>query len=241
MEVIPLTGFFFATSRALGLFAILPLGWDIVGATQRITISLALGAFFAPIVHSSAQITLGNFIFEIIVGGLIGLPAALVVEGAGTVGELFDTGRGQTIAQSYDPLQQGAIPITGILGKQASWCVMLHGGITLNLIQALAQSFILSPPAKFGANSLISTGSAVLSYIAMVLESAILWSIPFLVVFLGVEVLLGFFAKALNLGPLSSEAFLVKTITGSFLIGWLLDLGLGSTLLRAASPVQALF
>lgn len=229
------------TLRALGLFVILPLGWDLMGLSARITIAAALTFIIATQIPPPDQFTILDVGFEILIGMIMGLPAALLLEGASTVGELFDTLRGQSIATVYEPLQQQVLPLSGTYAKWVLWALLLGSGSILQLSVAIVESFNLVPLGGLSFSDLPALSAKLLRYLPSILASTFVACLPFACLCVAVELVLAFAAKQLSGVSLCTEGFLVKYLIAIGCVAVTLDQELMLALGQMALPVNQLF
>ncbi|NDC38450.1 MAG: type III secretion protein, partial [Proteobacteria bacterium] len=183
--------------RPLGMLIVLPLGWDLLGVSARITIAASLAAFSAPFVPPLVHCTFADCLGELVLGMLIALPAALLIECASNAGELFDTLRGQTIASVLDPLQQEVLSLSAILAKWTVWTLILTNGTALELAVGVVHSFSSVPPGAVLVGGIQEVGWKVLLYVPSLLKLTMTACLPFAFACIAVETLLAFISKQL--------------------------------------------
>ena len=227
-------------ARVLGAAALLPIGWDLVGLGQRITIAAAITLFLLPARGGPSAIDLGDLPFEFIIGAVLALPLALVVECASHTGEIFDTLRGQTLAISYDPLQHEQVPLSGTLAKTAAWALLLSSGAALNLVSGLAESLSAVPLGLFRQDSISGAGYRLLIFIPQYLSWSFAAAIPFAAACLGCEAVIAVLAKQLPGLSFQTEGVLAKLLIAVFLIAAALGRGAFDSLPALALPVLSI-
>ncbi len=226
--------------RGLGLFVILPLGWDLMGLSARISIAAALAFLIAPQIPPPLDFTTLDVALEILVGMVMGLPAALLLEGAATIGELFDALRGQSIATVYEPLQQQVLPLSGTYAKWALWALLLGSGSALQLSVAIVESFHVLPLGGLSLTELPALSSNLLRYIPSILAATFVACLPFACLCVAVELVLAFAAKQLSGVSLCTEGFLAKYIIALGCVVVTLDSELILAFGKMALPIKQL-
>jgi flagellar biosynthetic protein FliR len=196
--------------RPLGLLIILPLGWDLMGVSARVSIAAALAAFIAPHVAPVAQFSLLDCFGELMLGMLLGLPAALLIECASNAGELFDTLRGQMNATIYEPLQQQVVSLSSTLAKWTVWALILSTGSMIDFTAGLLKSFDLVPPGAMVLTGLHGLGWKVMLFIPKILALTMTACLPFAFACIAVELLLAFISKQMPALVLTTEGFFAK-------------------------------
>jgi type III secretory pathway component EscT len=198
--------------RPLGLLIVLPLGWDLLGVSARISISAAFAVFVAPHVPVVQQFSIGDCLAEIVLGMLLGLPAALLIECASNAGELFDTLRGQTIATVYEPLQQQVVSLSAIMAKWVVWVLILSNGSAAEFAGALLHSFKAIPPGGMVVGGVQGLGWKVLLLVPKFLALAMTACLPFAFACIAIELVLAFVSKQMPSLSLTTEGFLAKQL-----------------------------
>lgn len=197
--------------RPLGLLMVLPLGWDLLGVSARISIATALAVFLAPHVVPIPHIDWMDFILEILLGALLGLPAAILIECSTNIGEFFDILRGQSIASVYDPLQQQVSPLSGVLAKWVVWALLLGQGAAVEFARALLYSFVAAPLGSTVLTSIPGLGSKALLFIPKMLALMMTACLPFACACIAVEMLMVCISKQMPSLALSTEGMLAKS------------------------------
>lgn len=225
--------------RSLSVFAVLPLGFDLVSIMLRISLAALTALALGDAAQPAGHLTLADVLGDLFIGFLIALPAALLYHGAEWFGEIFDTLRGQTTGSLADPFHHSAT-ISAQLCASALWCVLLTSGLLNQIISALPASFGLCPQ---GSDVFVRTPEAALNlilYLGEICAGIMRFCLPICFVFLAVESAFGFAAKLLPGASLCGEIFLVKLCLGFLLLGGFCDSNLAPVLMRLAEPVPEL-
>ena len=200
-------------ARAFGMLIVLPLG-EGVSLVSRSFLSFVIGA----IVSSHAGLG-SHEPFNILavgegllIGALVGLPIALAVESAAGLGELFDAGRGQLMAQTYDPLMNITSSQLGLLFRAGYWALLLHQGAF-----ELAISLLVRTPALSTVQANCLTSQVI--YTAQHLgQLTILCACVFSGCFLVIDTGLGFASKIVKGMSFSNGSFLLKFFAGMLVL-----------------------
>ena len=221
--------------RSLGSIALLPLGTDgIYSVGQKFMFSAIIAGL---LYHTSAiEISLISYPFEFIIGVLVSLPCAMVIQGSALWGELFDTGRGQNIAQIYDPISQTSQSQISIVLKNYSWTILLFLGIFEEIIYSLFLSIKIFSPGTLFQSSFIQIGKDALRISTSTLAGAVTAFIWLSVIFLTVEILFGLIGKLLPNVSLTGESFLIKTTLAFLILSQLAGHGLNNSLFEISKP-----
>lgn len=228
-----LTPIFF---RAFGFLTLLPFGFSIVKFGTRMSLALFIALFFSanlPMAHSGSTYFV---FFEFLIGALLALPAALFVNLVEAWGSLFDTARGQSISQAYDPITQVHGSQFSMLLRYLIWASLLYLGFMEQGIVALWDSFKQIPAGSWGITNFSNNSVHLLEMIGKLVSGLFLTFLPFGLAFLLVEVAVGFLSKLVPKISLFGESFLCKTIVGFFLLFALSRFELGASLLRITAP-----
>lgn len=224
-----LASFALALFRALGLVAVLPLSASGFGLVSRLGVAAILAGVCAGRVPTLGTASLGNFGAEFVVGIIIGLPAALVISCAGMWGELFDSGRGQTIGALYDPLGATNESTMGVFCKTYLWAYLLVIGGAECIVGNFLRSFSLVEAGGLFANSIGVIGMRLMGGVAQVMTSLFAVFLPISVLFLVIDCSVGLISKMVPQVSLISESFQTKSWIGLLALwgAWKLDLGQG--------------
>lgn len=198
--------------RALGVFAFLPFGSDLSGVLQKFTLALALSIFVilkAPFFPAADLIALP---FEFLIGICLVIPALLMIELAAMFGELFDVGRGQTIAQVYDPLSFTQASLMSQFSRYFIIALLLVSGLLEKIWCAFDASFEVVKPGGYPLSALPQLGAALLAIEFQFLKGMFSAFLPIGLGFLTIEFCFGIVAKALPQVNLPSEPFQVKAL-----------------------------
>ncbi|MBN8548190.1 MAG: flagellar biosynthetic protein FliR [Deltaproteobacteria bacterium] len=234
---IPPAAFFF---RSFALFAILPLGFDLVSIGCRICLALLAVVVLVPVSGVPPDISLEAAVGNIMIGIFLGLPCALLFHAAQWFGEAFDTLRGQTIGSVMDPFHS-SVSATSQLCGYAIWVCLLCSGVLVELLLALQRSFEICPDAALFVQSMQGVGNRLIVLLAKLLSGMMLACLPFAIVFVGLELCFGFLGKVLPGVSFTSESFQAKFCFGFALLAVVAETDLPRSLaLFAVLPVESL-
>lgn len=208
--------FLLVFARTLGLCAVLPferIGNG--GFIFRFSLSFLIAFLLWPTLQSStAELLFPALIGEFLIGALIAAPGALLVECGSMCGELFDSGRGQTIGSILDPASQAAHSYTAFLGREVCIVWLFVSGAFESLVISLQESLRVFPPNTLSLSTYQQLGielSRCLSSSVIGVMGAI---IPFAFLFMSVEITAALIGKVAPVS-LSGEAFIAKSTLGS--------------------------
>jgi type III secretory pathway component EscT len=202
-------------ARAQGAMLLLPIGEGLISVFALRTI-LALFMTYACGIESSESLSLHALIVEVIIGVCLTLPLALVVNAASSLGEVFDTGRGQNIASLLDPLHETFESSTALILRTLVFAQLLMLGVLEDLFGIYRESFTLLSSAviHFNHEGLID----LLEFCQWIFTGSFSLCLPWLLIFLLIEVFLCFVSRALPQVSLSGESFQLKSILGAGLL-----------------------
>lgn len=221
--------------RALGLFAFLPFGSELTGVALRFVLAAGLAVIFGTNLQTSDFVVHGLLI-EFLIGILISLPLILILNLAESFGELIDNGRGQTIAQNYDPISNNSISHLAIFSKNFVLAYLfIAGNLDLN-IAAFKESLSLVPIYKYANLNFQILGSKLLVYLTASLDGLLSTSLIFLATFLLIEFAIGIIGKLVPNVSLTTENYLCKSFAAFMLILMLLGFKLETGLFELARP-----
>lgn len=194
-------------ARALGVVAFLPLEFIGQGMGLRLLLALLLALSGLPFVHPGAESSLFSYVTEFLVGFLIALPVVLLVHAADLWGDLFESLRGQTSGSIADPLFQGETSHLALLTKNFLWIGLIGAGVFETTLVQFIRSFSI-----FGTE--LELWRKALRLFVEVMSGAMLFVVPFAIVFLAVESIALLAAKLLPSVPLNNEIFAAKMALG---------------------------
>lgn len=225
--------------RALGLLLALPFGFDVVSVFVRISLAALIAScgyeLALPGAEPSVLLILGN----VLLGFLLGIPAALVFHGAEWFGEFFDVARGQTVGSIINPFHESST-VTARLCSSALWAWLLFTGLLCELITAFGESFSIVRELGLGLSVLPAVGARLFSFLCSYLGGMAGSVLPFLIVFVGIEVAFGFLSKLLPGARFSGETFGIKLVLGFVVLAALADQEFFLGLFGAAKSVPVL-
>ena len=172
--------------RCFGFIVSLPLG-DALSTVPRLFVALAFAIALSEGVHVSVEVPAAAFIFEFVIGFILGAPLRFVADVAEMVGELIDTARGQTISSVIDPLHGQGVSDLATLGKIGATALAIWSGGLNVAVDGLANSFSVVPVGHLFvdesiARSALKTG---LFLVEEGLRIAAVWMAAFLLIDIG--------------------------------------------------------
>lgn len=216
--------------RCFGLMAVIPFG-EGVSLVKKLMIAAVLTILFASQVTPGQVTSIGT---EVLLGMLIGIPAAIAVGAVEMWGDMSDNLRGQNQGSMNDPLF-GTTSLLGGLLRHYSFALLLVAGLLNILLGGLHSSLAAFPVGSIKFAAIADSGALLLSALSKMLDATIVALVPVAVACVIVEILSGVFGKILPKISLSSEAFQIRSILVILIIFGLTRLELVSTLLSAAT------
>lgn len=167
---------------------------------------------------------------EMLAGLTLALPLALLLEGCASWIELADMGRGQSVAQAYDPQSRFEPVSLALYCKLFLWCGILESGYLAALVSAFGSSLEAPQPFRDQA-SLAAFSARMLELVCELAAASIAYLVPIGLVFLLVEQSAALVCTLVPLQSLAPESFQLKSwvvlgaLFWSFAEGWHLELG----------------
>jgi len=210
-------------ARVLGLcltapvLAIPELDWRL-----RLLIALVLGVVLIPVLDrlivppldgSSAAWAL---VMELLVGGILGWWAALIIAGARMAGELVAAQAGLSTAALFDPETGDEITVLGRLYGWIALAVFLALDGPLVLVGALVESYEAVPAGGL----VISEGTAALAFaqVSQAMELALRAAAPPALALCLAGIVLGWLSRAASSLPFVALALPIRSLLGVVLI-----------------------
>jgi len=220
--------------RALGMLALLPLG----AAGLQIVSRLLLAVLLAVLAHSTGGVAgyvgAGGLLAEFLVGILLGLPVALVLEMASMLSEFFDHSRGQTLGSLYEPLTLNPESQLGVLVRSFLWANLVWAG-TLDTVIGNYFRSLSDLPGSAVSLDLLPSLAVVLAGASLRIAGAAFWGcLPLLGVLLTIDLLAGLASRLLQHTSLWCEVFQLKTLIGLWVALEVWGLGCGGAALAVA-------
>ena len=207
--------------RSFGFVLLLPLEAGVMGLALKFLLSLAT-SFYLQDPGGTAQATdLAALGAEFFWGVLLGMPLALLLESAASLGELFDVARGQNISDMIDPLNQHANSRSGILSGSYIWVVLLWGGVAERSLAHLRTGWDVFSP---DCSNIFSRALAayILKLDLIFFAGALRCFLPLALLFCTIEIALLSVQRALPNFFGQGEAMIIKSALGiGTLIIWL--------------------
>lgn len=216
--------------RCFGLILVLPFG-EGLSLLKRLAIAIILTLLLAVQVSPTAISSIGG---ELIIGAIIGLPAALAISAIEMWGDMADNLRGQNQGSMNEPLF-GTTSLLGGLMRHYGFALLLIAGLLDLLVAGLSNSVKHFPVGTVQFASIADAGGVLLTVLAKMLDGVILALLPIAVVCIVVELLAGVFGKVLPKISLSSEAFQLRSVVVILIIFGLMRLELFPVVLQAAT------
>ena len=198
--------------RFFGLLLALPVGYTLIGYSIRIVLA---GLFAACFSVNIATFSFGSLISvptEIILGFLLGMPIVLAVQMGLFFGELFDLGRGQSIAQIYDPVTNSTPSTSSVFIQYAVLTILFNGGLILSSVGVLWESLSMIP-----SGTIILDQSKIIFFTKLIAQSVLttlLFFTPFGLLFVSIEYMIGCLGSVAPRLSLNSESFKLKSLFG---------------------------
>jgi type III secretory pathway component EscT len=198
--------FALGAARGLGFALVLPLGWDLLGITQRVALAVGLGIGVPGAAADLSYLVIG---LSMLIGALTAAPIALAADVAASVGEVLDAGRGVLIAEVLDPLQAVTASHLSVLFRFGLWtCFLVGGGLEISVTA-------LSKTSTSPQDMAVFTPQDLLRSILTVFRSGMLLAAPVLLMFLVCEGMLAVLSRVSNGVALSTEAVALKIVVAT--------------------------
>jgi flagellar biosynthesis protein FliR len=175
-----------ASLRSFGCMLALPVG-DALTTVPRFFLSVGVGYLVWQRGVPSEDVGAIGFLFEFMIGFLIGAPLRAIADVSEMVGELIDTARGQTIAAVNDPLSgQGASDLA-VIAKVGATVIALWFGALEVVLHGISQSFLSIPlgTLSFTAGFAAGVFRCLVHSIGTGLQVAAVWLSAFFIVDVG--------------------------------------------------------
>lgn len=237
VEDISLAALILIFFRAVGFLALLPLGDRLGGSVRKIVLALMLA--FVCIGNADQKVVVSGFgvVTEFLVGLVLCLPCALLINCSEMLGEMFDTGRGQTIGSIYDPLTGSSSSVMSRFARYYVWAVLLAAGGFEYLIGGFAASFQVLPVASLPFDALAAFGGRMMSLILQMLSGLLIVYLSWAILYLLVDTAAAFWARVMPQVPFFSEVFQLKSYLAFAALIILTNYGeIGGLLIRLAVP-----
>lgn len=216
--------------RCFGLIMVLPFG-EGLSLLKRLAVALILTLLLAAQVTPAMVSSIGG---ELVIGVVIGLPAALAIGAIEMWGDMADNLRGQNQGSMNEPLF-GTTSLMGGLLRHYGFALLLVAGLLDTLVGGLAASVRNFPIGTVNFSTIAEAGGVLLTALSRMLDGVIVALIPIAIVCITVEILAGVFGKVLPKISLSSEAFQLRSVLVILVIFGLLRLELFPSILHAAT------
>lgn len=227
--------------RCVGAVSLLPLDGGLAGILQRGVLAAVLAIFLMGVITGGTDWQAAELVLEFLVGLIVSLPAALVPASMAMALETVDTARGQNASELYDPVNGHNTAVSGMIGRYLGWAVLFSSGVALHQCAMLCATFAVVPPGDAGRLLTAATGIELLRWITALLVDFSLWLAPLLMLFVGIDLILGVLGKLLPGVSLQGEGLLLKTaVTLSLSFVLLNQAGLGSLLRWSQELAQLL-
>ena len=188
----------------------------------RIVLAVVLAAWLAPIVApgiaapSAGDAAVWLFVNELLIGGLIGWSASLVVAGARQAGDVVAAQAGLSISTLFDPETGGESTALGHLYGLIALAVFLAMDGPLVMVEALIQSFQAMPAGRL----VFDQGAAALIFaqIAEALSLAVRAAAPPAVALIVAGIAMGWLGRLAPSVPLVALSLPVRAFLGVLLV-----------------------
>ncbi|MCB0335662.1 MAG: flagellar biosynthetic protein FliR [Bdellovibrionales bacterium] len=198
-------------TRALGFFALLPFDSFNKELVTKLLLATACGLYFRVSQISTVEYT-GSLWLEPIVGVLLAIPLFIVLEIAGSLGELIDQGRGQTIGSFYDPTLGLPQSTLSRLFRWGTWACILQSGIVEVSLGHLWCSLQVLDTSQLAMEAVAHLSFAALQFALDLLALGFSFFLPFCCLFLLIDILVGMLGKLAPQISLQAESFQLKTL-----------------------------
>jgi type III secretory pathway component EscT len=229
-------GFF----RAMGLLVNIPLGSSSLSAAMRFGCAALLSILGLSLSSDARELSYLHIGAEFLIGFCLGLPAGLLLSGAAMFGELFDTGRGQSIGSLYDPFSASHDSQLAVMFRQFTWAYILFlGGGEILIGDYLESLHSVTLGAPFETNELLKLGAIMVTSTCACLSGVLSAYLPCAALFLMLDLGLGFLGKLLPQHNFASESFILKSGLGAAILWgmWRLDLAHSASALLQVRPL----
>jgi len=188
----------------------------------RIVLAVVLAAWLAPIVApgiaapSAGDAAVWLFVNELLIGGLIGWSASLVVAGARQAGDVVAAQAGLSVSTLFDPETGGESTALGHLYGLIALAVFLAMDGPLVMVEALIQSFQAMPAGRL----VFDQGAAALIFaqIAEALSLAVRAAAPPAVALIVAGIAMGWLGRLAPSVPLVALSLPVRAFLGVLLV-----------------------
>jgi len=188
----------------------------------RIVLAMILAAWLAPIVSpmvatpSAEGATVWLVVNELLIGGLIGWSASLVVAGARQAGDVVAAQAGLSVATLFDPETGGESTALGHLYGLIALAVFLAMDGPLVMVEALIQSFQVMPAGRLVFDR--SAAGLIFGQIAEALSLAVRAAAPPAVALVVAGVAMGWLGRLAPSVPLVALSLPVRAFLGVLLV-----------------------
>ncbi len=217
--------------RSIGLFFVLP---GLQSFFLKGSLSFGLALLFFNMVEVGSTLNALSIAQEFVIGWLLGLPIALLVDVANMSGELIDSGRGQTIGLFYNPQTSQVDSLTGMFFSNGLLALLFISGIGDHLIHAFGESLVLIPPGSVNINTIVPAAQKLLSLTVSLLASLMISVAGFMIIFLAIEASVGYVGKIVPQLSLQTESFLAKTVVTIIIFCLIMNSSIDVELFRLA-------
>lgn len=203
------------------------------GAGALVPRVLLSGLFAAALIEGSAEhdtLRLTGLVAELLFGLVIALPAIIVCEAAEGLAELFDAGRGQTLATQYGAYGDSSVAVTGFAVRFVCWTLLVSAGLLERLLALTQMSLSAIPPGTASLVVLAEQHSHILKTVLLVVTYGFVSYLPFATLFLAVDFIAAACQMILPAAHLHVEAFIVKSFVGGIVVYVFLNSGGAETL-----------
>lgn len=204
--------------RALGMICFLPLGEEHGAVITKLCLAFVIGWFFLGTVEVSESLSLYLLVLEFFVGLFVGLPVSIFVSLASMCGELFDSGRGQTMGSIYDPFSYVSLSLTSGLCRYLLWALFLAHSLLSVLFSQLAESYRLLPPGTLSVGTFSLLGYTLLLSIGKMIGLCFFYYLPLGVIFLLVDIGIALISRILPHGNIQGESYFLKNLCAYFVL-----------------------
>lgn len=195
--------------HTLGVVLVFPLPEGVLSIAGRLAIALVLSlcSFDPSLPESLHAVSPLGMATDFTLGLMTGVPILILYHAVRMWGDLFESLRGQQLGLIVDPLSGGEeMPLAVLLSQSA--LVVIVSQSTLPMLFAVA----VNRTAGAQGDSVFAAATVLLERILMMAHASMALLMPFLVLVVTVELLVGWISRAGGGISLSSEAYLIRMV-----------------------------
>lgn len=226
--------------RVFGAFVPLPVNGILRSGITKFCGAVGITLLYLEALPQLSQLTLSGSISELIIGIAIACPLVLVGELAKLWAEFFETARGQNTAEIADPGAMLPASQLAVLFRLAIWSYIVCAGALVTLLASLSQSIMLFPPGGTSFALSIEIAAGILKLVAVGIKETACLFLPLGLLFLSIELALGFISKVAPRLNLSHESVSIKSIIGFLFLFCMAQTGIFESIAKLGHASLAL-